>query len=73
LIRIKRKGRPFATCSICHATPCSSPSEHARQRREAELKSSKVTQTYTTITPEWASKKIFGFRYERREIQSGMV
>ncbi|KAJ5115211.1 hypothetical protein NUU61_000970 [Penicillium alfredii] len=45
LIRIKRKGRPFATCSICHSTPCESPTEHARQKREAELKCpSKVTQ-----------------------------
>ncbi|KAF7716824.1 Copper-fist domain-containing protein [Penicillium ucsense] len=39
LIRIKRKGRPFATCTICHATPCEAPSEHARLKREAELKS----------------------------------
>ncbi|KAJ5683481.1 hypothetical protein N7462_006646 [Penicillium macrosclerotiorum] len=39
LIRIKRKGRPFATCSICQATPCEAPSEHARLKREAELKS----------------------------------
>ncbi|KAJ5493348.1 hypothetical protein N7539_002094 [Penicillium diatomitis] len=39
LIRIKRKGRPFATCAICHATPCEAPSEHARLKREAELKS----------------------------------
>ena len=47
LIRIKRKGRPFATCSICNATPCSSPTEHARQKREIELKNpSKVTQTH---------------------------
>ncbi|KAJ5584603.1 uncharacterized protein N7459_004403 [Penicillium hispanicum] len=39
LIRIKRKGRPFATCSICHSTPCEAPTEHARLKREAELKS----------------------------------
>ncbi|KAJ6090450.1 hypothetical protein N7486_009265 [Penicillium sp. IBT 16267x] len=38
LIRIKRKGRPFATCSICQATPCKSPTDHARQKREIELK-----------------------------------
>ncbi|KAJ5761136.1 hypothetical protein N7520_008292 [Penicillium odoratum] len=44
LIRIKRKGRPFATCSICHSTPCKSPTDHARQKRESELKHPKVTQ-----------------------------
>ncbi|KAJ5924352.1 hypothetical protein N7466_008539 [Penicillium verhagenii] len=38
LIRIKRKGRPFATCSICNSTPCKSPTDHARQKRESELK-----------------------------------
>ncbi|KAJ5750159.1 hypothetical protein N7533_007187 [Penicillium manginii] len=38
LIRIKRKGRPFATCTVCHSTPCTAPSEHARAKREAELK-----------------------------------
>ncbi|KAJ5916136.1 hypothetical protein N7504_000151 [Penicillium tannophilum] len=38
LIRIKRKGRPFATCSVCQATPCKSPLDHARQKRETELK-----------------------------------
>jgi hypothetical protein len=71
LIRIKRKGRPFATCSICNATPCSSPSEHARARREAELKSpSKVTQLHKY---HW-NGQIFGFRYEQKKnIQSGMV
>nr|XP_003188802.1 hypothetical protein ANI_1_166174 [Aspergillus niger CBS 513.88] len=30
LIRINRKGRPFATCSICNCTPCESPEEHAK-------------------------------------------
>jgi hypothetical protein len=51
LIRIKRKGRPFATCSICNATPCEAPTEHARLKREAELKtpSSKVTQLHTKM------------------------
>ncbi|KAL3476897.1 copper fist DNA binding domain-containing protein [Aspergillus californicus] len=39
LIRINRKGRPFSTCSICNCTPCSSPDEHNRLKREAELKS----------------------------------
>ncbi|CAG7962722.1 unnamed protein product [Penicillium salamii] len=38
LIRIKRKGRPFATCTMCNATPCTAPSEHARAKRDAELK-----------------------------------
>ncbi|KAL4991903.1 copper fist DNA binding domain-containing protein [Aspergillus falconensis] len=38
LIHINRKGRPFATCSICNCTPCNSPDEHNRLRREAELK-----------------------------------
>ncbi|KAJ6146108.1 hypothetical protein N7497_008090 [Penicillium chrysogenum] len=38
LIRIKRKGRPFATCTMCNATPCTSPIEHARAKRDAELK-----------------------------------
>ncbi|KAJ5887802.1 hypothetical protein N7495_007843, partial [Penicillium taxi] len=48
LIRIKRKGRPFATCSICCSTPCSSPMEHARIKRDAEIKTpnSKVTQIH---------------------------
>ncbi|KAJ5766637.1 uncharacterized protein N7511_004253 [Penicillium nucicola] len=41
LIRIKRKGRPFATCTICNATPCTAPIEHARAKRDAELKCSK--------------------------------
>ncbi|GKZ18395.1 hypothetical protein AbraIFM66951_000953 [Aspergillus brasiliensis] len=30
LVRINRKGRPFATCSICNCTPCESPEEHAK-------------------------------------------
>lgn len=52
LIRIKRKGRPFATCSICHSTPCEAPAEHARLKREADLKSpSKVTQTQQQPSP----------------------
>ncbi|KAL4817195.1 copper fist DNA binding domain-containing protein [Aspergillus spinulosporus] len=38
LIHINRKGRPFSTCSICNCTPCNSPDEHNRLRREAELK-----------------------------------
>ncbi|TPR10639.1 Ubiquitin-conjugating enzyme family protein [Aspergillus niger] len=33
LIRINRKGRPFATCSICNCTPCESPEEHAKLKR----------------------------------------
>ncbi|KAJ6011532.1 hypothetical protein N7451_002944 [Penicillium sp. IBT 35674x] len=49
LIRIKRKGRPFATCSVCQATPCISPTDHARQKRETELKHPKVTQTQPQI------------------------
>lgn len=60
LIRIKRKGRPFATCSVCQATPCKSPLDHARQKRETELKHPKVTQTQPQIhmpfrltTPDW--------------------
>ncbi|KAJ5925531.1 hypothetical protein N7454_008170 [Penicillium verhagenii] len=55
LIRIKRKGRPFATCSICNSTPCKSPTDHARQKRESELKHPKVTQTHTRsiTTPDW--------------------
>ena len=68
LIRIKRKGRPFATCSICHSTPCESPSEHARQKREAELKApSKVTQTQSNKPfprPEGRSSK---FQKEEEE------
>ncbi|GKZ73799.1 hypothetical protein AnigIFM60653_001637 [Aspergillus niger] len=36
LIRINRKGRPFATCSICNCTPCESPEEHAKLKRETE-------------------------------------
>ncbi|KAJ6115929.1 hypothetical protein N7523_006346 [Penicillium sp. IBT 18751x] len=60
LIRIKRKGRPFATCSICHSTPCSAPTEHARQKREAELKHpSKVTQTRHIEFPA-PGRQIFG-------------
>lgn len=52
LIRIKRKGRPFATCTVCQSTPCTAPSEHARAKREAELKTpSKVTQTQHTQLP----------------------
>ncbi|OJJ42854.1 hypothetical protein ASPZODRAFT_136998 [Penicilliopsis zonata CBS 506.65] len=44
LIRIQRKGRPFSTCPVCNCTPCSSPEEHAKIRREADSKSSsKVT------------------------------
>jgi hypothetical protein len=53
LIRIKRKGRPFATCSICNATPCETPTEHVRLKREAELESpsSKVMQLNKTSQP----------------------
>ena len=36
LTRINRKGRPFSTCTICHRTPCPSPEEHGRLRRERE-------------------------------------
>lgn len=52
LIRIKRKGRPFATCTICHSTPCEAPTEHTRLKRESELKapppSAKVTPSHHT-------------------------
>lgn len=52
LIRIKRKGRPFATCTVCQSTPCTAPSEHARAKREAELKTpTKVTQTQQPLLP----------------------
>ncbi|KAJ5155330.1 hypothetical protein N7492_008133 [Penicillium capsulatum] len=50
LIRIKRKGRPFATCTICHATPCAAPVEHSRQKRDAELKCPKKT-THARLYP----------------------
>ncbi|PTU19888.1 hypothetical protein P175DRAFT_0502063 [Aspergillus ochraceoroseus IBT 24754] len=39
LIRINRKGRPFSTCLICNCTPCESPDEHNKLKREAEMKS----------------------------------
>ncbi|KAJ5386503.1 hypothetical protein N7509_009044 [Penicillium cosmopolitanum] len=46
------QGRPFATCTVCQSTPCTAPSEHARAKREAELKTpSKVTQTQHTQLP----------------------
>ncbi|KAJ5717939.1 hypothetical protein N7488_003585 [Penicillium malachiteum] len=51
LIRIKRKGRPFATCSICNSTPCESPTEHARQKREAELKNPSKKATHARLYP----------------------
>ncbi|PYH89492.1 copper-fist-domain-containing protein [Aspergillus ellipticus CBS 707.79] len=35
LIRINRKGRPFATCPICSRTPCASPDAHNKLKREA--------------------------------------
>ncbi|KAL4894427.1 copper fist DNA binding domain-containing protein [Aspergillus ambiguus] len=35
LIRINRKGRPFSTCSVCHCTPCPTPDEHSKLRRES--------------------------------------
>ncbi|KAL4964849.1 putative Cu-dependent DNA-binding protein [Aspergillus stella-maris] len=38
LTRINRKGRPYSTCSICNCTPCSSPEEHTKLKREAELR-----------------------------------
>ncbi|OJJ33728.1 hypothetical protein ASPWEDRAFT_41587 [Aspergillus wentii DTO 134E9] len=38
LIQINRKGRPFSTCSVCGCTPCESPEEHAKLKREAEAK-----------------------------------
>lgn len=50
LIRIKRKGRPFATCIICNAIPCTAPIEHARAKRDAEFKCPKVTQTRNTTS-----------------------
>ncbi|KAE8136537.1 copper fist DNA binding domain-containing protein [Aspergillus pseudotamarii] len=40
LIRINRKGRPFSTCSVCNNTPCPTPEEHTKLKREAEAKSS---------------------------------
>ncbi|KAE8386663.1 copper fist DNA binding domain-containing protein [Aspergillus alliaceus] len=40
LIRINRKGRPFSTCSVCNNTPCPTPEEHSKLKREAEAKSS---------------------------------
>ncbi|KAE8379802.1 copper fist DNA binding domain-containing protein [Aspergillus bertholletiae] len=40
LIRINRKGRPFSTCSVCQNTPCPTPEEHTKLKREAEAKSS---------------------------------
>lgn len=39
MIRINRKGRPFSTCSVCNCTPCEAPEEHAKLKREAEVKS----------------------------------
>ncbi|KAJ9389135.1 hypothetical protein DTO063F5_2295 [Paecilomyces variotii] len=41
LIRINKKGRPFAVCSICRSSPCKEPEEHSRLRRETEMQSSK--------------------------------
>ncbi|RAL14347.1 putative Cu-dependent DNA-binding protein [Aspergillus homomorphus CBS 101889] len=38
LIHINRKGRPFATCSVCNCTPCEAPEDHAKLKREAEAK-----------------------------------
>ncbi|PYH86394.1 copper-fist-domain-containing protein [Aspergillus uvarum CBS 121591] len=38
LIHINRKGRPFATCSVCNCTPCEAPEEHAKLKREADAK-----------------------------------
>lgn len=62
LIRIKRKGRPFATCTICNCTPCTSPTEHTRLKREAELKypSSKVTHTHHTTCTQTTTQKPAG-------------
>ncbi|CEJ56587.1 Putative Copper fist DNA binding domain protein [Penicillium brasilianum] len=74
LIRIKRKGRPFATCSICNATPCEAPTEHARLKREAELKSpsSKVTQLHTKKASRFHHRKA-DLRQMRRRDADGMV
>ncbi|RAH78753.1 copper-fist-domain-containing protein [Aspergillus japonicus CBS 114.51] len=38
LIHINRKGRPFATCSVCNCTPCEAPEEHAKLKREVDAK-----------------------------------
>ncbi|KAJ5167781.1 uncharacterized protein N7482_003375 [Penicillium canariense] len=63
LIRIKRKGRPFATCSICNSTPCEAPTDHARLKREAELK-----------TPSSSSKKATHNRlYPRHHNPTGFL
>ncbi|KAJ5592761.1 hypothetical protein N7537_009665 [Penicillium hordei] len=51
LIRIKRKGRPFATCTMCNATPCTSPMEHARAKRDAELKCPKKASSNGRLYP----------------------
>ncbi|KAJ5591284.1 hypothetical protein N7450_005256 [Penicillium hetheringtonii] len=51
LIRIKRKGRPFATCTVCQSTPCTAPSEHARAKREAELKTPTKKAAHARLYP----------------------
>ncbi|RAK75396.1 putative Cu-dependent DNA-binding protein [Aspergillus fijiensis CBS 313.89] len=38
LIHINRKGRPFATCSVCNCTPCEAPEDHAKLKREADAR-----------------------------------
>lgn len=75
LIRIKRKGRPFATCSICNATPCEAPTEHARLKREAELKSpsSKVTQLHTQKPAVSTTGRADLRNQHEEEMRDGMV
>ncbi|KNG82852.1 hypothetical protein ANOM_008634 [Aspergillus nomiae NRRL 13137] len=52
LIRINRKGRPFSTCSVCNNTPCPTPEEHTKLKREAEAKSSSKVQCDHAPPPE---------------------
>ncbi|KAL2004554.1 hypothetical protein VTN00DRAFT_3439 [Thermoascus crustaceus] len=40
LIRINKKGRPFSICRLCNRSPCNSPEEHSKLRREADMGSS---------------------------------
>ncbi|KAL2002254.1 hypothetical protein VTN02DRAFT_335 [Thermoascus thermophilus] len=40
LIRINKKGRPFSICRLCNRSPCKSPEEHSKLRREADMASS---------------------------------
>ncbi|KAL4806227.1 copper fist DNA binding domain-containing protein [Aspergillus unguis] len=45
LTHINRKGRPFSTCPTCHCTPCSSPYEHIKLRRDGKSRSQSLSQT----------------------------